>query len=173
MTSQLAIDYGAGLSDAWSSVATFVPKLAAFLAIAIIGWIVAKILSAVVAKILAKIVEEEQPSLVILGKQAIDDDNNQTGQMLAALLGWGQGTFASKVEVEGDIANAVVSFAEHDVSIETVRQQVVTDDDGSARAILVIVTHAATDAALSATVNELDGLDTVNEVTSVMRVEGN
>ncbi|WP_294198197.1 electron transfer flavoprotein subunit beta/FixA family protein [uncultured Sphingomonas sp.] len=53
-----------------------------------------------VAKILAKIVEEEQPSLVILGKQAIDDDNNQTGQMLAGLLGWGQGTFASKVELK-------------------------------------------------------------------------
>jgi electron transfer flavoprotein beta subunit len=52
-----------------------------------------------VAKILAKIVEEEQPQLVILGKQAIDDDNNQTGQMLAGLLGWGQGTFASKVEL--------------------------------------------------------------------------
>ena len=52
-----------------------------------------------VAKILAKIVEEEQPGLVILGKQAIDDDNNQTGQMLAGLLGWAQGTFASKVEV--------------------------------------------------------------------------
>jgi len=52
-----------------------------------------------VAKILAKIVEEEQPALVILGKQAIDDDNNQTGQMLAGLLGWGQGTFASKVEL--------------------------------------------------------------------------
>ncbi|MCI1141900.1 electron transfer flavoprotein subunit beta/FixA family protein [Sphingomonas sp. WKB10] len=52
-----------------------------------------------VAKILARIVEEEQPSLVILGKQAIDDDNNQTGQMLAGLLGWGQGTFASKVEL--------------------------------------------------------------------------
>ena len=50
-----------------------------------------------VAKILAKIVEEEKPDLVILGKQAIDDDNNQTGQMLAGLLGWGQGTFASKV----------------------------------------------------------------------------
>jgi electron transfer flavoprotein beta subunit len=50
-----------------------------------------------VAKILAKIVAEEQPQLVILGKQAIDDDSNQTGQMLAALLGWGQGTFASKV----------------------------------------------------------------------------
>ena len=52
-----------------------------------------------VAKILAKIVEEEQPQLVILGKQAIDDDNNQTGQMLAGLLGWAQGTFASKVEI--------------------------------------------------------------------------
>ena len=51
-----------------------------------------------VAKILAKIVAEEQPGLVILGKQAIDDDSNQTGQMLAALLGWGQGSFASKVE---------------------------------------------------------------------------
>ncbi len=55
-----------------------------------------------VAKLLAKVVEEEQPGLVILGKQAIDDDSNQTGQMLAALLGWGQGTFASKVEVAGD-----------------------------------------------------------------------
>ena len=55
-----------------------------------------------VAKILAKIVAEEQPGLVILGKQAIDDDSNQTGQSLAALLGWGQGTFASKVEISGD-----------------------------------------------------------------------
>ena len=55
-----------------------------------------------VAKLLAKVAEAEQPGLVILGKQAIDDDNNQTGQMLAALLGWGQGTFASKVEVSGD-----------------------------------------------------------------------
>ena len=52
-----------------------------------------------VAKILAKIVAEESPELVILGKQAIDDDNNQTGQMLAGLLGWGQGTFASKIDV--------------------------------------------------------------------------
>jgi len=52
-----------------------------------------------VAKLLAKIVEEEAPQLVILGKQAIDDDNNQTGQMLAGLLGWAQGTFASKVEI--------------------------------------------------------------------------
>jgi electron transfer flavoprotein beta subunit len=52
-----------------------------------------------VAKILAKVVAEEQPQLVIMGKQAIDDDCNQTGQMLAALLGWGQGAFASKVEM--------------------------------------------------------------------------
>jgi electron transfer flavoprotein beta subunit len=54
-----------------------------------------------VAKILKGVVEAEQPELVILGKQAIDDDSNQTGQMLAALLGWPQGTFASKVVVEG------------------------------------------------------------------------
>ena len=54
-----------------------------------------------VAKLLAKIAEEEQPGMVILGKQAIDDDSNQTGQMLAALLGWSQATFASKLEVDG------------------------------------------------------------------------
>jgi electron transfer flavoprotein beta subunit len=70
-----------------------------------------------VAKLLAKVVEEEQPQLVILGKQAIDDDNNQTGQMLAALLGWGQGTFASKVEVEGDTAHVT---REVDGGLETV-----------------------------------------------------
>lgn len=52
-----------------------------------------------VAKLLKKIVEQENPELVILGKQAIDDDSNQTGQMLAALLGWPQGTFASKVVI--------------------------------------------------------------------------
>ena len=54
-----------------------------------------------VAKILKAIVDEEKPGLVILGKQAIDDDSNQTGQMLAALLGWSQATFASKLEVDG------------------------------------------------------------------------
>jgi electron transfer flavoprotein beta subunit len=54
-----------------------------------------------VAKILKGIVDAEKPELVILGKQAIDDDANQTGQMLAALLGWAQGTFASKVELDG------------------------------------------------------------------------
>jgi electron transfer flavoprotein beta subunit len=55
-----------------------------------------------VAKLLRAIVEREQPGLVILGKQAIDDDSNQTGQMLAALLGWPQGTFASKLEFASD-----------------------------------------------------------------------
>ncbi|WP_375422610.1 electron transfer flavoprotein subunit beta/FixA family protein [uncultured Sphingomonas sp.] len=58
-----------------------------------------------VAKILAKIVAEESPDLIILGKQAIDDDNNQTGQMLAGLLGWAQGTAASKVEIDGSTIN--------------------------------------------------------------------
>ena len=57
-----------------------------------------------VAKLLKGVVEAEQPGLVILGKQAIDDDSNQTGQMLAALLGWGQGTFASKIVIEGEMA---------------------------------------------------------------------
>lgn len=58
-----------------------------------------------VAKILKGVVEEESPKLVILGKQAIDDDSNQTGQMLAALLGWPQGAFASKVEPDGEALN--------------------------------------------------------------------
>ncbi len=81
-----------------------------------------------VAKILAKIAEEEQPGMVILGKQAIDDDSNQTGQMLAALLGWPQGTFASKVEV-GD--GSVTVAREVDGGAETVELKlpaVVTTD---------------------------------------------
>ncbi|CUH79051.1 Electron transfer flavoprotein small subunit [Tritonibacter multivorans] len=57
-----------------------------------------------VAKLLAKVVEEEQPGLVIAGKQAIDNDMNATGQMLSALLGWSQATFASEVDIEGDSA---------------------------------------------------------------------
>jgi electron transfer flavoprotein beta subunit len=80
-----------------------------------------------VAKILARIAEEEQPRLVILGKQAIDDDNNATGQMLAALLGWPQGTFASKIEIAGD---ATVT-REVDGGLETVKLKlpaVVTTD---------------------------------------------
>jgi electron transfer flavoprotein beta subunit len=71
-----------------------------------------------VAKILQKIVAEEHPGLVILGKQAIDDDANQTGQMLAALLEWPQGTFASKVEVDGESVNVT---REVDGGLETVK----------------------------------------------------
>ena len=70
-----------------------------------------------VAKILKGVVEEEQPGLVILGKQAIDDDSNQTGQMLAALLDWSQGTFASKVEISGGGVNVT---REVDGGLETV-----------------------------------------------------
>jgi electron transfer flavoprotein beta subunit len=71
-----------------------------------------------VAKILKAIVEQEKPDLVILGKQAIDDDCNQTGQMLAALLGWSQGTFASKIEIDGDWANVT---REIDGGLQTVK----------------------------------------------------
>ncbi len=71
-----------------------------------------------VAKILKAIVEEEKPNMVIMGKQAIDDDCNQTGQMLAALLGWAQGTFASKVELDDD---AVSVTREVDGGLETVK----------------------------------------------------
>jgi electron transfer flavoprotein beta subunit len=70
-----------------------------------------------VAKILKGIVDEEQPGLVILGKQAIDDDSNQVGQMLGALLHWPQGTFASKVEVAGEKLNVT---REVDGGLETV-----------------------------------------------------
>jgi electron transfer flavoprotein beta subunit len=70
-----------------------------------------------VAKLLKALCDKEQPQLVILGKQAIDDDSNQTGQMLAALLGWPQATFASKVEIEG--TNAVVT-REVDGGLETI-----------------------------------------------------
>src|SRR6476661_3490718 len=70
-----------------------------------------------VAKILKKIAEEEKPGLIILGKQAIDDDSNQTGQMLAALLGWGQATFANKVVIEDGKATVT---REVDGGLETV-----------------------------------------------------
>ena len=84
--------------------------------------------SLMVAKVLARIAAEEQPGLIILGKQAIDDDANQTGQMLSALLGWPQGTFASKVTVDGDF---VTVEREVDGGAETVRLKlpaVVTTD---------------------------------------------
>ena len=71
-----------------------------------------------VAKILKGIVDEEAPGVVILGKQAIDDDCNQTGQMLAALLNWSQATFASKLVIEGD--NALVT-REVDGGLETLK----------------------------------------------------
>jgi electron transfer flavoprotein beta subunit len=71
-----------------------------------------------VAKILKAIVDQEKPGLVIMGKQAIDDDCNQTGQMLAALTGWPQGTFASKLAIEGD---SVLVTREVDGGLQTVR----------------------------------------------------
>jgi electron transfer flavoprotein beta subunit len=71
-----------------------------------------------VAKIVKAIADEEQPGLIITGKQAIDDDSNQTGQMIAALLGRGQGTFANEISVEGD---AVTVKREVDGGLETVK----------------------------------------------------
>ena len=70
-----------------------------------------------VAKLLKAVADKEQPQLIILGKQAIDDDCNQTGQMLAALLGWPQATFASKVTVDGDKATVT---REVDGGLETI-----------------------------------------------------
>jgi electron transfer flavoprotein beta subunit len=81
-----------------------------------------------VAKILKAVAEAEKPGLVIMGKQAIDDDCNQTGQMLAALLGWPQGTFASKVALDGD---ALMVTREVDGGLQTVKLKtpaVVTTD---------------------------------------------
>ena len=71
-----------------------------------------------IAKALAKVIEAESPQLVILGKQAIDGDNNQTGQMLAALLNYGQATFASEVSIDGDFASVT---REIDGGLQTIR----------------------------------------------------
>jgi electron transfer flavoprotein beta subunit len=71
-----------------------------------------------IAKILKKIVEKEKPDLVFLGKQAIDDDCNQTGQMLAAMLNWPQGTFASKIEIKDKIVEVT---REVDEGLETIQ----------------------------------------------------
>ncbi len=71
-----------------------------------------------VAKILAKIVEDEQPGIVLAGKQAIDNDMNATGQMLSALLGWSQGTFASELDIDGD--HAIVT-REVDGGLQTIK----------------------------------------------------
>ena len=76
-----------------------------------------------VAKILAKVVEEEQPGLVLMGKQAIDNDMNATGQMLSALMGWSQATYANALEVEGD--SAVVT-REVDGGLQTVKVKMPT-----------------------------------------------
>ena len=73
-----------------------------------------------VAKLLAKVAADEKPDLVLLGKQAIDDDSNQTGQMLAALLDWPQGTFAYKIEKDGD---ALKVTREVDGGLQTVKLQ--------------------------------------------------
>ncbi|MDF1685958.1 MAG: electron transfer flavoprotein subunit beta/FixA family protein [Parvibaculaceae bacterium] len=81
-----------------------------------------------VAKILKAVAGEESPELIIVGKQAIDDDSNQTGQMLSALLGWPQGTFASKVEKDGDKLNVT---REIDGGLQTIKLNlpaVVTSD---------------------------------------------
>ena len=83
-----------------------------------------------VAKLLKRVVEEEKRNFVILGKQSIDDDSNQTGQMLAGLLGWGQATQASKIEFEGEEDRVSVT-REVDGGVETVRSplpMVVTTD---------------------------------------------
>ena len=71
-----------------------------------------------IAKALAKVIEAEAPKIVILGKQAIDGDNNQTGQMLAALLNYGQATFASKISIDGDSASVT---REIDGGLQTVK----------------------------------------------------
>ncbi len=71
-----------------------------------------------VAKVLQKIIEKENPKMVLLGKQAIDDDCNQTGQMLSALLGWEQGAFVSKIEVDG---NSVSITREIDEGLEMLK----------------------------------------------------
>jgi len=81
-----------------------------------------------VAKLLKAIVAKEQPKLVIMGKQAIDDDANQTGQMLAALLGWAQATYASKVDIAGDRATVKREVDGGLETVETGLPAVVTTD---------------------------------------------
>lgn len=84
--------------------------------------------SLTVAKLLKKVVEEEQPDLVVMGKQAIDTDNNQTGQMLAALTGYGQGTFASEVKVEGGKAQVTREVDGGLQTVELALPAIVTTD---------------------------------------------
>jgi len=82
----------------------------------------------VVAKILQKIVDKEKPDLVFMGKQAIDDDCNQTGQMLAALLNWPQATFASKIEIKDKVLEVVREVDEGLETIEVIIPAIVTCD---------------------------------------------
>ena len=71
-----------------------------------------------ISKIISKVAEEEKPSIILMGKQAIDDDSNQTGQMTSALLNWPQATFASKIEIDGQ--NAIVT-REIDEGLERIK----------------------------------------------------
>ncbi|HDS1699941.1 electron transfer flavoprotein subunit beta/FixA family protein [Pseudomonas putida] len=84
--------------------------------------------SLAIAKALKAVVDKEQPRLVILGKQAIDSDNNQTGQMLAALTGYAQGTFASKVELAGDTLNVTREIDGGLQTLELTLPAIVTTD---------------------------------------------
>ena len=84
--------------------------------------------SLAVAKLLKAVVDKEQPQLVLLGKQAIDSDNNQTGQMLAALTGYAQGTFASKLELEGSKAKVTREIDGGLQTVELALPAIVTTD---------------------------------------------
>ena len=81
-----------------------------------------------VAKIIKSVSEEENPDLIILGKQAIDDDSNQTGQMLAALLGWSQGTFASELKINDGKANVVREIDGGLQTLEITLPSIITTD---------------------------------------------
>lgn len=87
-----------------------------------------EITSLTAAKLLKAIVQKESPQLVIVGKQAIDDDANQTGQMLAALLGWGQGTFASKLALDGSSATVTREIDGGLMTVKLAMPCVVTTD---------------------------------------------
>jgi electron transfer flavoprotein beta subunit len=126
-----------------------------------------------VAKILAKIAGEEQPGMIILGKQAIDDDCNQTGQMLAALLGWPQGTFASKLEPGDGQVNVT---REVDGGLETVQLKlpaVVTTDlrlNEPRYASLPNIMKAKSKPLATRTVDEL-GVDTARRIETIKVTE--
>ena len=126
-----------------------------------------------VAKLLASIVAKENPKLVILGKQAIDDDSNQTGQMLSAILGWSQGTFASNISIEGD--NAKVT-REIDGGLETLNiklPSVITTDlrlNTPRYASLPNIMKAKKKAIDTVTPEELE-IDVANRLSTIKVVE--